>query len=262
MASFLALEFERWEDGERVRKRLEEPNRWEVHSAEEVDVTLGDLRLRILQQPHQLAGAGINPDKLGVAAALWDGALVLAGYLAAQPSYRYLGLKCVELGAGVGLVGLALAAMGAQVTITDVGKVLPLMQQNLAANGFDPARGPQEGAGWAEAEELEWGKPGWMEGPVRRLAARGVDLVVAADCCYIDQDGKSPSTPAFVQTCAGLCGPDTRCLVAFERRAPEVRACLLEEAKKLFKRVKQVPLSQVPRPLRLEYVDIWELRLR
>lgn len=51
------------------------------------------------------------------------------------------GLKCVELGAGVGLVGLALAAMGAQVTITDVGKVLPLMQQNLAANGFDPARG-------------------------------------------------------------------------------------------------------------------------
>lgn len=42
---------------------------------------------------------------------------------------------------------------------------------------------------------MEWGKPGWMEGPVRRLAAQGVDLVVAADCCYIDQDGKSPSTP-------------------------------------------------------------------
>ena len=42
-------------------------------------------------QPHQLAGAGLNPDKLGVAAALWDGALVLAGYLAAQPAYKYLG---------------------------------------------------------------------------------------------------------------------------------------------------------------------------
>lgn len=40
-------------------------------------------------------------------------------------------------------------------------------------------------------------------------------------CSYIDQDGKSPSTPAFVETCAGLCGPSTRCLVAFERRAPE-----------------------------------------
>lgn len=30
-----------------------------------------------------------------------------------------------------------------------------------------------------------------------------------------------PALQAFVQTCAGLCGPDTRCLVAFERRAPE-----------------------------------------
>ncbi|PSC76504.1 lysine methyltransferase METTL21D [Micractinium conductrix] len=253
------LAFQRWEDGERVRKVLHEPNRWEVHSAEEVAVTLDDLRLRILQQPHQLAGAGVNPDKLGVAAALWDGALVLAAYLVAQPRYRYLGMRCVELGAGVGLVGLALAAMGARVTITDVGKVLPLMRDNLAANGYHPARGPQEGCGWAEADALEWGKPGWMEGPVARLASGGLDLVVAADCCYIDQDGASPSTPAFVQTCAGLCGPDTRCLVAFERRAPEVRTCLLEEAKKFFKGVRRVPLGQVPRPLRLEYVDIWEL---
>lgn len=141
-----------------------------------------------------------------------------------------------------------------------------------------------------------------MEGPVARLAEQGVDLIVAADCCYIDQDGKSPSTPAFVRTCWGLRAP--RCLVAFERRAPEVRlpfsqeregrawrtpaghacwscccscgntrpprcrapppppqvrACLLEEARKLFRRVKQVPLSALPRPLRLEYCDIWEL---
>lgn len=254
------LQFERWEDGELVQKTLTEPNRWEVHSAEEVAVTLGDLRLRILQQPHQLAGAGANPDKLGVAAALWDGALVLAAYLAAQPRYRYLGMRCVELGAGVGLVGLALAAMGARVTITDIDKVLPLMRDNLAANGFDPARGPQEGAGWAEAGELEWGAPGWMAG-VARLAEAGVDLVVAADCCYIDQDGQSPSTPAFVETCAGLCSPATRCLVAFERRAPEVRACLIQEARKRFRSVKQVPLAHVPPPLRLEYVDIWELRL-
>lgn len=192
-----------------------------------------------------------------------------------------------------------------------------------------------------------------MERSVAPLAEAGVDLVVAADCCYIDQvgeagqgttdwdleldvwdtavlpapacmlpalpampaaschlaptagtprlqDGTSPSTPAFVETCAGLCGAKTRCLVAFERRAPEargagwarcsaargqqacstqhwppaaksrpslplppalqVRACLIQEAKKRFRHVKQVPLSAVPYPLRLEYVDIWELQ--
>lgn len=46
----------------------------------------------MMTQPHQLAGAGLNPEKLGVAAALWDGALVLAGYLVAQPQYQYLGV--------------------------------------------------------------------------------------------------------------------------------------------------------------------------
>ena len=50
-------------------------------------------------------------------------------------------MRCVELGAGVGLVGLALAAMGARATVTDVRKVLPLLRRNLAANGFDPADG-------------------------------------------------------------------------------------------------------------------------
>lgn len=41
---------------------------------------------------------------------------------------------------------------------------------------------------------------------------------------------------------------------------PQVRTCLLEEAKQRFKHVKQVPLSAVPAALRLEYVDVWELR--
>lgn len=40
----------RWEDGELVKKELTEPSRWDVHSAEEVAVTLGDVRLRIIQQ--------------------------------------------------------------------------------------------------------------------------------------------------------------------------------------------------------------------
>lgn len=83
-------------------------------------------------------------------------------------------------------------------------------------------RPSHEGQAWAEAGILHWGAPGWMDG-VRLLAAPpGVDLVLAADCCYIDQDGESPSTPAFVETCAGLCGPDTLVLVSFERRSPEV----------------------------------------
>lgn len=66
--------------------------------------------------------------------------------------------------------------------------------------------------------------------------------------------------------CLGCCGEvrascDLSCPPAAHPLLPgvQVRACLIEEAKKRFKRVKQVPLSAVPKQLRLEYVDIWEL---
>ncbi len=44
----------------------------------------------------------------------------------------------MELGAGVGLVGLTLAARGAKVFITDKRTVLPLARRNAELNGFDP----------------------------------------------------------------------------------------------------------------------------
>lgn len=246
----------RWEDGQKVVKQLEKPDRWEVHAAEQVLVTLGTLPpFTVVQQPTSLTA-----QKIGVGACLWDGAILLAAYLIAQPHYKFVGAKCIELGAGVGLVSAALASLGACVITTDIAKVLPLLEDNMVANGVlsTASSGPQ--GGWAEVAELEWGKEGWMQ-TVRLMADPPPDLVLAADCCYIDNDGVSPSTPAFVETCAGLCGPQTKVLVAFERRSSEVRRCFIEEAKKAFSYVEMIPVSQFPPSLRLEYCDIWELRL-
>lgn len=53
-----------------------------------------------------------------------------------------------------------------------------------------------------QAGELEWGAEG-SEAAVARLAALKPDIVMAADCCYIDQDGQSPSTPDFIRACKG-----------------------------------------------------------
>ena len=89
----------RWEDGQRVTKRLEKPDRWEVHAAERVAVTLGPLPapLAVVQQPNSLTAR-----RLGVGAGLWDGAILLAAYLAAQPHYKYVGTRAVELGLTTG----------------------------------------------------------------------------------------------------------------------------------------------------------------
>eukprot|EP00884_Botryococcus_braunii_P004350 jgi/Botrbrau1/13916/Bobra.136_2s0009.2 len=228
---------DRWEDGLRVERTLDGLDRWEVHAADCITINIGG--------PHCLTAT-----KVGVGACVWDAAIVLAAYLGErEPRHRIQGARVVEIGAGPGLVGIFLGLLGAQVILTDKEQVLPLLRQNLAENSL-----PEEGAC-----ELEWGAPGFMD-TVKRLSAFRPSLVVAADCLYIDGDGRSPSVPDFVRTCAGLCGPSTRCFVAFEPRSDEIRASFLHLAKQRFSQVVRVRKTTYPKALRESLVELYELK--
>ena len=86
------------------------------------------------------------------ATTVWDCSIVLAKYLEYQNTHKSPGFlqgkKVLELGAGTGLAGLASAALGALVTITDVEDVVPQLNRNIALN--------QDVAAQVKATHFDW----------------------------------------------------------------------------------------------------------
>lgn len=106
----------RWEDGLPVQSWLDRPNRWQTQAAERVTLELSPGNTVAMQQQASSScwatvhiacaparslssnsqSCGMQPRaltaaRLGVGACIWDGALVLAAYLAAQPPGTFAG---------------------------------------------------------------------------------------------------------------------------------------------------------------------------
>lgn len=161
---------------------------------------------------------------------VWDAALLLADYLQAVNGkpHSFRGARAVELGAGVGLVGMALAALGAQVVLTDQAYTLPLLRRNVQVNFSGRARAP-------EVEPCQWGET--LEGETLRAWAEqgGVDVVVFSDVLY-----HSDASLLLVQTLLELASPRTRVLFSFETRSAEIETRFLEALRADFD-VEQAP---------------------
>ncbi len=106
-------------------------------------------------------------------------------------------LTILEVGAGIGMVGVALAAAGGRVVISD----LPVLTEhgivpNLKRNCHDGADLPPEdlglietsecfriGRGHAEAAVLDWMKP--VSEQIPPTAASNLDIIVGCDCLFL-----------------------------------------------------------------------------
>lgn len=107
----------------------------------------------------------------------------------------------VELGAGGGLVGLAVARgckVGLPIYITDQQPMFSLMQDNIRLNHLQSA---------AVASILNWGEPIPDHIPSRP------DIILAADCVYFE-----PAFPLLIATLHDLLGPNSVCFFCFKRR--------------------------------------------
>ncbi len=94
------------------------------YQLEWADIQVGPIKLKLLQMAdlesylvHHMEAQHLSLENFPYWAMVWDGALVLADFLVKQPPQS--DQTILELGAGLGFAGLAAAARGHQVTITD-----------------------------------------------------------------------------------------------------------------------------------------------
>jgi len=85
------------------------------------------------------------------------------------------GRRVIELGSGSGVAGMAAAALGAHVTLTDLPDALPLLQRNAQLN--EAAINQKQGS--VRVLPLEWEKPEQLPPD-----ADECDLVLGADLVY------------------------------------------------------------------------------
>ncbi|KAF2280584.1 uncharacterized protein EI97DRAFT_428674 [Westerdykella ornata] len=159
--------------------------------------------------------------KNGCGGQLWPAGMVLSKYMLSKKSEDIADKTVVELGAGGGLVGLALAlstSLKQPLHITDQLPMYDLMVRNIALNSLSST---------VHASIYDWGTP-----PPSNIPSHP-DIVLAADCVYFE-----PAFPLLQQTLKDLIGEKTVCYFCFKKRR---RADLqfMKTARKMF-RVEEV----------------------
>lgn len=163
---------------------------------------------------------------------VWDAALVLAKYLERhQRRLKLDGAKVVELGAGTGVVGIAASVLGANVTITDLQRVVPLMKKNIETNN-------EVIFGSVKAQTLVWGDKEQLQGIINPQP----HLILVSDCVYYEA-----SLVPLVETLKTLLTPDSEVLLSYEIRDTEQKRRVHAEFSRLINktfRVEEIPTAE------------------
>lgn len=151
--------------------------------------------------------------KDGCGGQLWPAGMNLAKYMLKYHN-DLRGKSIIEIGAGGGLVGLAVAAgcsTGNQqkLLITDQLPMLSLMQKNIELNSLGQK---------VSASIYDWGSdpPDSAMTFIKKYSENPntyPDIVLAADCVYFE-----PAFPLLLKTLTDLIGPNTTCYFCFKKR--------------------------------------------
>jgi hypothetical protein len=182
----------------------------------------------------------ITPDAEtdGTAGFVWPASSLLANFFettrAAEGGQRDVGAalagrRVLELGAGTGVLGIALGALGAEVTITDVPEEVRHIESNIERNSVRwehprACRPVARSLKWGQAEHSEW------------LCNGAFDYVLGADLLYFGGwDLLSPdSREPLLQTLQAVLSSSSQGFLGWPVRHPEREGDFVSEASRRF----------------------------
>ncbi|KAI8393719.1 putative methyltransferase-domain-containing protein [Radiomyces spectabilis] len=223
---------EGWEDGKPYIRDTSKLDRWELQSAERLTIHIGDEDVVLVQDPHSNHLGGY----------IWLTSIVFCKYLYAlshkRDRHNFIQLdrnkRWVELGSGVGLIGIMLHKLGLEnVTITDIAELLPTMERNVEANNYavHTITGRRENTAKQDNQSIIVEPLLWNDAEaISHIKSMGdIDYIVACDCIYSEA-----SAIDLVETMDHLATSQTYIICISEVRNQAAQDAFLAEAKKRF----------------------------
>mmetsp|Transcript_132660 Transcript_132660/g.369847 ORF Transcript_132660/g.369847 Transcript_132660/m.369847 type:complete len:263 (-) Transcript_132660:135-923(-) len=199
---------DRLQAARRPRARAASRTRWRPRWLSSLHIVRPDMTIEVVsmaQPPHRHHFPAITGNSV------WDAGMYLAHWISQGGAGPLVGRRCIELGAGLGLVGLSAACCGATVFLTDLAANVPALQENCRRNASRvAAAGGAVAFGVLDWDSFKYG------GPATRTAVREVrealggpaEVILGADLSWCN--GLCESLLAAVLALAGTEGDGMR----------------------------------------------------
>ena len=142
--------------------------------------------------------------------------------------------RCLEVGAGCGLLGTTLAAAGAAVVLTETEGAMANLHHNVQSN-----QPPLGGRGSATARALHWGNEAQIAEVVRDGGP--FDVLLGTDVVYV-----ADMVEPLLRTLWRCAGESTLCWLCGQVRCPDAHKQLVSQAPCWFEEATTLPLDGAP----------------
>lgn len=208
---------------------------------------------------------------------VWDASIVLSKYFEKNAKkgecsrVRVRGRRAIELGAGVGLAGMAFALLGADVCLTDTTEpVLALLRRNVETNitptalrlrtrssvggDFESSINASwqfsaDTVGTVTVAELDWGQEDHYA-----AVNPPFDFVLAADCVYSEA-----AVPYFLRVVLAMAGSKGIVIICNEFRSQTVHDLFMKEFGEHFA-IKKVSSSRMDAEYQHPLIHIYTMK--